>query len=168
MTGRGQNRGFQVLDEFVCDAIPSPSITPADPTSQGRNEGLAVVAEVVFDAAPEANPTDKAKRVVGIGEVAKPLRTGWADLFSGAAAAAVFSGLVGGVLRAVGAVAVIQQTRSTEKACRVCGRPDPAYSLRCCQSPACENCLSGMLRPDREDGVGFRCTICGHIHSETA
>jgi len=172
MVGRGQNQGFHILDEFVCEAIPSPSVTPANPASQGRNEGMSVVEEVVFDAAPAAKPADKesdrAKRVVGISDVARPLHTSWSDLFTGAAAAALFSGFVGGVLKAVGAVAAVQQGRSAEKACRLCGRPDPAYSLQCCHSPTCATCFSRMLTPSRADGVGFRCAICGHVHTEAA
>jgi hypothetical protein len=39
MAGRGQNQGFHVLDEFVCEAMSSPPNHQADPTIQDRQEG---------------------------------------------------------------------------------------------------------------------------------
>jgi hypothetical protein len=50
MASRGQNEGFEMLDDFVCEAIHAPGIPMADPSKQGENEGFDVVEELVFDA----------------------------------------------------------------------------------------------------------------------
>jgi hypothetical protein len=50
MAAQGHNQGFHVLDEFVCDAIPEPSIPLATPLNQGRNEGMSVVEELLLEA----------------------------------------------------------------------------------------------------------------------
>jgi hypothetical protein len=50
MAAQGQNKGFHVLDEFVCEAIHDPSIPLANPVHQGRNEGLSVIEELLFEA----------------------------------------------------------------------------------------------------------------------
>jgi hypothetical protein len=50
MPASGQNEGFHVLDDFVCQAIPAPTISPAGPDKQGRNEGMFVTEELVFEA----------------------------------------------------------------------------------------------------------------------
>ena len=48
MTNIGQNEGFHVLDDFVCDAIHNPSIALGNPANQGRNEGISVEEELIF------------------------------------------------------------------------------------------------------------------------
>jgi hypothetical protein len=50
MAATGHNKGFHVLDEFVCEAIHDPSVLPASPANQGRNEGMSVIEELLFDA----------------------------------------------------------------------------------------------------------------------
>jgi hypothetical protein len=50
MPAPGQNEGFYVLEDFVCQAIPGPSISPAGPDKQGRNEGMFVTEELMFEA----------------------------------------------------------------------------------------------------------------------
>jgi len=60
MAIQGQNEGFRVLDDFVCEAILAPSSPHAVPTKHGQNEGMRVVEEIVFDATggkPVAKPT---------------------------------------------------------------------------------------------------------------
>ena len=47
---QGQNQGFCVLNEFVCEAIQAPAVPPAGPTKRGQNEGTRVVQELVVDA----------------------------------------------------------------------------------------------------------------------
>jgi len=170
MANPGHNEGFHVLDEFVCEAIHAPSIPLANPAKQGQNEGMSVIEEVVFDASKESQPGDREsnrpRRAIAINDMAKPIGNGWSRLFSGTAAGAAFSGLVGGVLRVVGAIAGLKEAPEPDKPCKLCGRLDATYLLRCCQSTVCENCLSKMFSPQSEDGVAFRCTVCGHVHSE--
>jgi hypothetical protein len=50
MAAQGQNKGFHVLDEFVCEAIHDLSVPLANPAHQGRNEGLSVIEELLFEA----------------------------------------------------------------------------------------------------------------------
>jgi hypothetical protein len=50
MAVQGYNKGFHMLDEFVCDAIHAPSVPLANPGNQGRNEGMSVVEELLFEA----------------------------------------------------------------------------------------------------------------------
>jgi len=45
---RGENEGFAVLNELVCDAIPAPGVPRAG--GRGESEGLFAVTEVPFDA----------------------------------------------------------------------------------------------------------------------
>lgn len=58
MKKRAENEGFRILDDFVCDAIPDPSLTPAKPAHQGQNEGMSVVTEIVFDLPKESTSED--------------------------------------------------------------------------------------------------------------
>lgn len=170
MANPGNNEGFHVLDDFVCKAVHDPSAPLANPANQGRNEGMSVIEEVVFEASNESKPgdmeSDRQRRAIAIGDVARPIRSGWSELFSGAAAFA-FSGLVGGVLRVVGAMAALKDSGDPEKTCQLCGRLDATYSLQCCHSSTCERCLSKMFTPQQEDTVGFRCVVCGHVHTDT-
>lgn len=53
MPAPGQNAGFHVLDDFVCEAIHAPGVPLADPAKQGRNEGMAVVEELMLEAGKE-------------------------------------------------------------------------------------------------------------------
>jgi hypothetical protein len=55
MNKRGQNEGFRVLDDFVCEAIRDPAVPQAPPNKRGQNEGVRVLGELSFDiaAAPE-------------------------------------------------------------------------------------------------------------------
>lgn len=171
MANPGDNEGFHVLDDFVCNAIHAPSVPLANPANQGRNEGMSVIEEVIFEASSESKAGDKEsdgqRSAVAITDAARPIRYGWSGLFSGAAAAAAFSGLVGGVLRVVGAMATLKDSRDPDWTCKLCGRSDAIYSLRCCHSTTCENCLSKMFTPQPEDGVGFRCAVCGQVHTDT-
>lgn len=50
MAATGQNKGFHVLDEFVCEAVHAPSVPQANPAHQGRNQGMSIVEELVFEA----------------------------------------------------------------------------------------------------------------------
>src|SRR6266404_4463381 len=50
MAAQGHNKGFHVLDEFVCDAIHDPSGPLANPTNQGLNEGMSIIEELLFEA----------------------------------------------------------------------------------------------------------------------
>jgi serine/threonine protein kinase len=50
MAQRAENEGFRVLDDFVCDAILDPSISPGDPKAPGKNDGLQLTEEIVFDS----------------------------------------------------------------------------------------------------------------------
>jgi hypothetical protein len=134
----------QFWDDFVCDAIHDPAIPMAKPENQRKDEGMSVVEELVFDASGEcksdAKEGDSPRRAVTISNVAWPLGSGWGRLFHGAAAAAAFGGLVGGVLRTFGAIAGIKDARDAAKGCQLCGCSDAAYSLHCCHSVACQSC----------------------------
>jgi hypothetical protein len=59
MANVGENEGFHVLDDFVCDAIHAPGVPLAHPANQGRNEGMSVSEEIVFDASSESKIGDK-------------------------------------------------------------------------------------------------------------
>jgi hypothetical protein len=171
MAQRAENEGFRMLDDFVCEAIHDPVTPLAKPENQGRNTGMSVVEEIVFDVLNEGKARGKDKdsprRTLAVSDVAKPISSGWSRMFSGAAAAAAFPGIVGAVLHVFGAVAGLKEGRDAEKGCQRCDRSDAAYSLRCCHSVVCEGCLSTMFSPQREDAVGFRCAFCGHVHSES-
>lgn len=58
MAAQGQNSGFHVLEDFVCDAIHGPSVPLANPANQGHNEGMAVVEELVFYAGKGASGSE--------------------------------------------------------------------------------------------------------------
>ena len=62
MAAQGRNHGFQVLDEFICEAIRAPSVPLADPPTQGLNGGMSVIEELVFEAAGEPTATTKSSR----------------------------------------------------------------------------------------------------------
>jgi hypothetical protein len=171
MGKRAENEGFRMLDDFICEAIHDPAMRLAKPENRGRNAGMSVVKEIVFDGLSEGKAGDKEKesprQAITISDVARPINSGWSRMFSGASAAVAFTEIVGAVLHVFGAVAALKGTRGAEKGCERCGRSDAAYSLRCCSSVVCEGCLSTMFSPQREDGVGFRCTFCGHVHTDS-
>lgn len=50
MAAQGRNKGFHMLDEFVCEAIHDPSVPRANPANPGRNEGMSVSGERLFEA----------------------------------------------------------------------------------------------------------------------
>lgn len=52
MGAQGLNKGFHVLDEFVCEAIHAPSVPVPSHANKGRNPGMSVVKEFVFDVTP--------------------------------------------------------------------------------------------------------------------
>ncbi len=54
MDRKGQNEGFRVLDEFVCEAIHAPGVPPAPPNKRGQNEGVRVLEELSVCTAPIA------------------------------------------------------------------------------------------------------------------
>jgi DNA-binding transcriptional MocR family regulator len=45
---RGENEGFVVLNELVCDAIPAPGVPRA--SARAESEGMTIVPELVYDA----------------------------------------------------------------------------------------------------------------------
>src|SRR5215217_5063768 len=49
MAAQGQNQGFHVLEDFVCQAVPNPALPPANPANQGRNEGVVAHDEILVD-----------------------------------------------------------------------------------------------------------------------
>lgn len=51
----GQNSGFHMLDEMVCEAIPGPGLPSTKPMSLGRNAGMSVTDELVFVAPGEVS-----------------------------------------------------------------------------------------------------------------
>lgn len=169
MANRGQGDNIRIVGDFVCEAIPDPPVPADTPAARGKSEGVQVIHEFVVDLGSDGGDGtegDKPCNRVGVKDVAEPIGTGWGQLFSGAAAAAAFSGLVGGLLRTVSAVAALQKSTPATPTCKFCGRSRASYSLRCCQSATCENCLGRMLSPEQADGVGFRCAFCGHVHSQ--
>jgi hypothetical protein len=57
MAGRGENEGFQMLPEFVSDAIVEPGVVaPGAKLGRGENEGMSVLDEVVVDPSVEHKP----------------------------------------------------------------------------------------------------------------
>ena len=62
MANPARSQGIHVLDDFVCEAIHEPSVSPADSSKQGRNEGMSVIREVAWDAREE--PISKLPEVV--------------------------------------------------------------------------------------------------------
>jgi hypothetical protein len=49
MANQGQNEGFRVLDDFMCEAINDPTIPKSALFQQGQNEGIRVVEDFVVD-----------------------------------------------------------------------------------------------------------------------
>ena len=49
MPSRGRNQGIDVLDEFVCQAIPAISTGGSEPLGQGRNAGMEPGGEITLD-----------------------------------------------------------------------------------------------------------------------
>jgi hypothetical protein len=43
----GANEGFRVLDDFICEAIPSPGLLVAASPGRGVNAGMQVLSEIV-------------------------------------------------------------------------------------------------------------------------
>lgn len=62
MVSRGQNEGYRVLDDFICQALHSPDSPRASATNQGQNEGMRVIGEVVLAGPQEASEKVKADR----------------------------------------------------------------------------------------------------------
>lgn len=58
MPSQGQNQGFLLIDEFICEAIPDPGVPQAPPARQGRNEGMGVFDEVIVEAASGGSDDD--------------------------------------------------------------------------------------------------------------
>ncbi len=83
MADPSQNRGFHVLDDFVCEAIHAPSIPLANPANQGRTEEMVVLEEVVFDASMNGKPGDETNGTSQRKQLEEEA-TGKADLKDGA------------------------------------------------------------------------------------
>jgi hypothetical protein len=49
MAAAGDNQGFHVLDDVVCEAIHAPTVPLPHPTNQGQNAGMMVVEEMVVE-----------------------------------------------------------------------------------------------------------------------
>ena len=63
MAKQGQNEGVRVLDDFICEAIPSPTMPQMPHGSEGRSEGMLLSAEIEADAAePNKNSVAQQKR----------------------------------------------------------------------------------------------------------
>jgi hypothetical protein len=56
MAATGHNKGFHVLDDFVCDAIHAPSVPLANPANQGQNGGMLVLDELIFEGEKGPSP----------------------------------------------------------------------------------------------------------------
>jgi hypothetical protein len=48
----GQNEGYRVLDDFVCEAIHESTVPRIPPNQRGQNEGVRVVEELSLNTAP--------------------------------------------------------------------------------------------------------------------
>src|SRR5207237_938796 len=48
MATRGQNEGFRVLDDFICEALHDAAIPQANPKSPGQNEGVRVLEDLAL------------------------------------------------------------------------------------------------------------------------
>ncbi len=59
MAAKGINEGFSILDEFVCTAIPGPTVTAPDSLGRGVNEGIAVIGPL--DLAPPTCPVEQTR-----------------------------------------------------------------------------------------------------------
>jgi hypothetical protein len=64
MAKRGQNEGFRVLDDFVCEAIPNPDVPQANPKNQGQSEGMLVLQEIALDS-PAQPPSKQDQELEG-------------------------------------------------------------------------------------------------------
>ena len=73
----GENDGFEILSEFVCEAIPGPSVQVPESCGSGVNEGMQPMADMVVDFSADAGAKDEEKTVslcaCGCGE---PTRAG--------------------------------------------------------------------------------------------
>jgi hypothetical protein len=63
MSGRAENEGFRMLEEFVCQAIPGPGIPQAESRHGGENEGVRIVEEFVVDMSCGASQGDKSSKI---------------------------------------------------------------------------------------------------------
>jgi hypothetical protein len=57
-TPPNESEGFRLLDEFVCQAIPTQALAPSDPSmpraTRAQNAGIRVCAEVIWRPDPPA------------------------------------------------------------------------------------------------------------------
>jgi hypothetical protein len=70
----GENEGFHLLDEFVCQAIPDPSLGVLEATAagmgRGENAGMQVREEITLDCAGPSDPQGTSTRAgAGIIEI---------------------------------------------------------------------------------------------------
>jgi len=49
MNKHGQNEGFHMLSDFVCEAIRDPAVPQAPPNRRGANEGILITEELSLD-----------------------------------------------------------------------------------------------------------------------
>jgi hypothetical protein len=58
MNKRGENEGFRVLDDFVCEAIRNPAVPQAPASQRGQNEGVRVLEDFSVEFTERPRETD--------------------------------------------------------------------------------------------------------------
>ena len=58
MSAQGENKGFHMLEDFICEALHSPSASHTCLPKLGRNAGMHVLEEVVLDLGKEPTVLD--------------------------------------------------------------------------------------------------------------
>lgn len=60
-TQPGENEGFRMLDDLVCEAQPAGEVAASGSVGRGANRGARVLAEVVVSTAPppEERPSER-------------------------------------------------------------------------------------------------------------
>src|SRR5947209_6226861 len=79
---RGENEGFRILDDFVCDAIPGPGIALEGPFGRGENEGMHFLWELDFNASqpPLAEERKAEFHKLGSSDLHALVRNTWSEL----------------------------------------------------------------------------------------
>lgn len=60
MNAQGQNEGFRIVDESVCDAIRGPGVPQAPSNQRGQNEGVRILEEGSCDLIAEGKENNGA------------------------------------------------------------------------------------------------------------
>jgi hypothetical protein len=72
MAGLGENEGFHVLEDFVCEALQDPALPKGDPGQPGQNTGAQVLEELILDSAQANGAPRQGVRIRSAGNTELP------------------------------------------------------------------------------------------------